>query len=143
MVDIAQFLNGDPEGVWYNVPGAPKAEVRIKLIKPKRQRELTAQCTSRRIARSRVMPELDEDKYMRLLLDEAIVDWRGIEQDGAALPVSFETKRLLDENWPAFSNLWMSVLGVQNRLDEAYEEALQKNSSSGEGSISQPTTASE
>lgn len=139
MVDIGQFLNGELEAKWYNIPGSSKARVQIRLLKPKRTRELTRICTQKGTRSGRARPYFDEDRYMDLLLDEAVVSWEAIEKDGEPLPVTRENKLLVDGVWPAFNTLWMTVLGVQSRVDEAYEEALQKNSPSGDDSTSLPT----
>ena len=106
-------------------------------------KELTRMCTQKGVYAGRARPRFDEDRFTDLLLDESVVAWEGIEKDGNLLEVTKKNKILLDGIWPAFNTLWMTVLGVQSRVDESYEEALRKNSPSGDDSISLPTSSSE
>ena len=126
-MDIGKFLNGEPEGEWYKMPNADGVSIRIRNLKPKERRSIVRSCTRRRVKRGAVIEETDDDKLNRLILNQCVVDWKGIEMDGAPLPVTEENKRLLDDNVSEFANLWNSVIGSANELDEAVMEEDLKN----------------
>ncbi len=126
-MDIGKFLNGEPEGEWYKLPNTDDVSIRIRNLKPKERRSIVKSCTRKRVKRGAVIEEVDEEKLNRLILNKCVVDWRGLEMDGALMEVNEENKRLLDDNVSEFANLWNSVIGSANELDEAILETDLKN----------------
>lgn len=133
-IDIGQFLNGGPEAKWYRVPGYPKAEVQICNIKPSRRRDILKSCTRQRMRRGVLVTETDDDRLGRLLLEECVVGWKGIEHGGNDFPCNKENKILLDDHWAEFNTLWNAVLGNLTGLDEAMAEAELGNLPTGQTS---------
>lgn len=133
-LDIGKFLNGNPEAKWYHVPGFPNAEIQIRNIKPARRREILKACTRQRMRRGSMITETDDDRLGRLLLEECVIDWKGIEYGDDEFLCNKENKILLDDNWAEFNTLWNAVLGNLTGLDEAMAEAELGNLSSGQTS---------
>lgn len=133
-LDIGQFLNGGPDAKWYRVPGFPKAEVQIRNIKPSRRRQILKECTRQKMRRGTLITETDDDRLGRLLLEECVVDWRGIEYGDKEFLCNTENKILLDDHWAEFNTLWNAVLGNLTGLDEAMAEAELGNLSTGQTS---------
>lgn len=133
-MDIGTLLNGGPEGVWHPIPGAEGARVKIRNVRPKRRRELVLACTKKYMRRSQVVAEIDDLRLSDMLLQECVIEWEGIEHGGEPFPVTPENKRLLDDNWPEFSNLWNAVIGDVNAIDEQMAEAELGNLPTGQTS---------
>lgn len=133
-MDITRIVspNGD-DGQWYRIPGT-EAQLKIRQIKPKRQREIIRECTRKFTRRRQLIEEVDNERANRLFLLESVVDWKAVEKDGTPLAVTNENKVLLDDNWPAFSDLWNNVLVREDELVASVEEAELGNSASGESS---------
>lgn len=130
-MDIAKFLNGEPEGTWYTVQDEDGSEtnVRVKIrgMKPKKKRDLDRICTRRRVKNGVVYEDKDADKLHRLCLLHCVVDWENIEKNDAPFPVSDENKVVLNDNWTEFSDLWTSVFARELEVAETIKEAEIKN----------------
>jgi len=124
-MDISSLLNGDP-GRWYRVPGS-NAEVKIRQVKPQRSREIVRATTRQILKRGRLVEKSDQERANDLFLQEAVMDWRGIERDGEPLPITPENRRLLDNNWPEFASLWNQIVVRDEELVDEIEEAELKN----------------
>ena len=131
-MDIGTILNGGPEGFWHPIPGAKGVRVKIRNVKPSVRRGMVRTCTKRYTRRGQVISEIDDNRLSVMLLQECVMDWGGIEHNDEPFTCTPENKRMLDDHWPEFSNLWNSVIGDLNAIEQQMAEAEMGNSSSGE-----------
>ena len=104
-MDVGKFLNGSEIAEWRRIPGT-NVEIKMRLVRPIRMREIGQQAKRLSYDGRRSTPETNADEFNRLLLDECVGDWKNIESEGKPLPCTRENKILLDNNWPAFSRTW-------------------------------------
>ena len=130
-MDISTFVDGEPVARWHTIPGT-EVRVQIRIMKPRRRREMLRQCTRRRRRGGMAVDEVDNDRLLRMMLEYCVVDWKGIERNGQALPVTPENKRLLDDNWSEFAMLWNGVIGEEVALGDELDEEAAENLGSGQ-----------
>jgi len=118
-MDISTYLNGSEIAVWHRIPGT-NVEVKVRLLKPGKMRDVLARSKKMRYNGRRSEEYTDQAELNRIILDEVVVDWKNIERDGSPLPCTAENKRLLDDNWPAFSTAWNSAWAAMS--EDAREE---------------------
>ena len=122
--DIGHLKN-ETEAKWYPIPGAPKAQIRIKKLKPKARKELYAKYNHRHINRrtNTYIENFDNEGHQAALLLLSVVEWKGISKDEEEYPCNDENKRWLDDNWSEFNTLWSTVAGGLKELDDAMQAA--------------------
>lgn len=101
-MDVSNLIGGADIGEWFPIAGT-NATVKIQVIKPFKMREIREQCRQH-------SGKTDLVALNDAIRDAAVMDWKGIEKDGAPLPCTPENKKLLDENWTDFNSLWNSVI---------------------------------
>jgi hypothetical protein len=126
-MNVGAYLAGAEIATWHPIPGT-NAEVKIRLLRPKRLRELQAQSRKKVYAGRRSEETSDSTLLHQFMLEELVADWKNVEQtDGTPLPCTPENKRLLDDNWPAFNRLWNAVWLEQMEAETDASEEGRKN----------------
>ena len=126
-MNIGKYLNGTEIAEWRPIPGT-NAEVKFRVIKPKRMRELLEQARKPFYDGRRSGEKTDSTTLNNLMLDEMIVEWKNIEDaNGSPLACTADNKRLLEENWPAFSTLFNQVWLERGEREAVATEDSQKN----------------
>lgn len=120
-MDIGEILNGGLEPEWYTIPGT-NVRIAIKAVKPKDRDRMVRQCTSKRMRRGQLIEEVDIPRLNNLLLEDSVVKWENVEKGDESFPCTTENRRALNDNWPAFNKLWLSVIRDHSDLDEAVME---------------------
>ena len=125
--DVGQILNGGPEPEWYTVPGT-NVRVAIRAVKPKDRDRFVRQCTTKRMRRNQLVEEVDIRRLNNLLLDDSVTGWENVKNGDNPFDFTPENCRALNDNWPAFNKLWLSVIREHSDLDEAVMEEELGNS---------------
>lgn len=132
-MDISKILAR--EGEWHGIEGAPGVEVLIRPSTPKRMRDLVRRFSRKIRIKGTVTEDYDWDQINYSLVQDTVLNWKGIAQDDQELPVTEENKRLLFDNWPEFNAMCNAVWDVTKATEAAEREADLGNLSSGQDSI--------
>lgn len=132
-MDVSKMVSGPDDGKWYIMPGTEfegkekAVKIKVRQPKPKKIREIRDSCKRRKFGGRRNEEELDESAVNVLLLDECVLDWKNIEQDGKPLPCTLANKQMLDDNWQAFSQFWNNIFMDGQNADDLIVEEQEKN----------------
>ncbi len=105
-MDITKHL-AEQEARWYTMSDTD-VQIKIRLLKPKRMRQLKAKATRR--------GEFDDIRLGVLMLHECVVDWKNVkaEQNGSSEAVEIEcdgaNRTLLNDYWTEFSTFWQDIV---------------------------------
>ena len=138
-MDIGKVLAR--EGEWHTIDGYENVEVLIRASTPKNMRDLVKRFSKKIRVKGTVTEDYDWDQINYALVQDTVMDWKGIEQDGQPLPVSQESKRMLFDSWPAFNALCNAVWDTAKTTEAAEREADLGNLSTGQTSSLPATTA--
>lgn len=134
-MDIGQLIdsNGEDTARWYKIPGSD-ARVHIRQMKPKRLRELSRECSTRRLIRAQYVDDMNADQLQAKMLDETVLGLEKIEMNGQPMECTAENKLILFDNWTEFAALWNAVVARDTEIDQAMREAELGNLPTGAGS---------
>lgn len=131
-MDISKLI--EDKGTWYPVEGS-KAEILIKVATPKRTRDIMRRYSKKIKVKGTITEDWDWDQINCALLQETIKDWKGVEkEEGVALEVTEENKRLLFDIWIEFNALCNAVWDVSQKAEKAERAVDLGNSSTGQDS---------
>lgn len=122
-MDLSSLKNGKSEGTWYPIPGDQEARIKIRRVSPGRLNEINNLCTAKKFRRGNMYEETDDAMAARLLMDDSIVDWEGITDNGQSLEVNTENKVRLCNEWTEVAVLWNAVINKEIDAEKSIRTA--------------------
>jgi len=125
-MDVTKLMKGEEIKDWYKIPDS-EALVEIKQVPPKKMEMFSEECQIPINPGRSLETKLDQKKYTKMLIDEAVLAWKNIEMDGKPLPCTRENKIKLDECWLSFRLLWNDVVIHAKKMESLKVEEDRKN----------------
>ena len=131
-MELHDLFKQQREGKQVTIPGTD-VQLDLMPVVPKKLRQLHKQCTTFDRRGAQV---IDREQLHYLLLDLCVVGWKNVVMEGKELSCNGENRRILDDNWTAFSICWQETVTAEQEEMASLNEAAGKNLSAGLNSTS-------